>query len=105
MVSVQCCELFAIMPGEGVSGVAMITAHPQLVEVDLRLHPEAGVLCKHLSARPVLQRDQQLVVCLVCQPVDVLQTKPVLAINVAKTLLRRSVIRKSQSDYFCISTL
>lgn len=87
MVSVQCCELFAVVPGEGVPGVAMITSHPQLVEVGLGLHPEAGVLCKHLPARPVLQRDQQFVVCLVGQPVDVLQTQPVLAINIAKALL------------------
>lgn len=65
MVSVQCCELFAVMPGEGVSSVAVVTAHPQLVEVSLRLHSEAGILCKHLPARPVLQRDQQFVVCLV----------------------------------------
>ncbi len=87
MVSVQCCELFAVMPGEGVAGVAMVTAHPQLVEIGLWLQSEAGVLCKHLPARPILQCDQQFVIPLVSQPVDVLQTQPVLAINVAKTLL------------------
>ena len=87
MVSVQCCELFAVMPSEGISSVAMITAHPELVEVGLRLHSEAGVLCKRLPAGPVLQRHQQFVVCLVSQPVYVLQTQPVLAINIAKALL------------------
>lgn len=87
MVSVQCCELFTVVPGKGVSSITMVTAHPQLVEVGFRLHSEAGIFCKHLPARPVLQRDQQLVVPLVSQPIDVLQTQPVLAVNIAKTLL------------------
>lgn len=89
MVSVQSCKLFAVVPRQGVPGVAVVTSHPQLVEVRLGLQSEASVLCKHLPARPVLQRDQQLVVSLVRQPVDVLQPQPVLTIDVAKTLLRR----------------
>lgn len=28
MVSVQSCELFAIVPGKGVSSIAMVAAHP-----------------------------------------------------------------------------
>lgn len=87
MVSVQCCELFAVMPGERVSRVAMITAYPELVEVSLRLQSKAGIFSKHLPAWPVLQCDEQFVVSLVSQPVDVLQTQPVLAVDVAKTLL------------------
>lgn len=87
VVSVQRRELFAIMPRKGVSGVAMVTPHPQLVEIGLRLQSEASVLCKDLSAGPVLQRDEQLVVSLVGQPVDVLQPQPVLTVYVAKTLL------------------
>lgn len=89
MVSVQCCKLFAIVPCKGVSGIAMVTADPQLVEVGLGLQSEAGILCKHLPAGPVLQRDEQFVVSLVGQPVDVLQPQPVLTIYVAKTLLWR----------------
>lgn len=87
MVSVQRSELFAVVPGEGVSGVAMVAAHPEFVEVCLRLQPEAGVLCKHLPTRPVLQSHQQLVVPLVGQPVDVLQAQPILSIDVPKALL------------------
>lgn len=87
MVSVQRGELFAVVPGERIACVAVVPAHPQLVEVGLVLHSETGVLGKHLPARPVLQRDQQFVVPLVGQPVDVLQTQPVLAVDVAKTLL------------------
>ena len=87
MVSVQGCKLFAIMPRKGVSSVAMVTSHPQLIEVCLRLQSEASVLCKHLSARPVLQSDEKFVVSLVRQPVDVLQPQPVLTIYVAKALL------------------
>lgn len=75
------------MPCQGVSSVAMVTSHPQLVEVCLWLQSEASVLCKHLSAGPVLQSDEQFVVSLVRQPVDVLQPQPVLTIYVAKTLL------------------
>lgn len=87
MVSVQGCKLFAVMPCKGVSSIAMVTSHPELVEVCLRLQSEASILCKHFSARPVLQRDEQFVVSLVGQPVDVLQPQPVLTIYVAKTLL------------------
>lgn len=72
MVSVQCGELFAIVPGERVPGVAMITTHSELVEVGLVLHSKAGVLGKHLPPRPVLQCDEQFIVPLVRQPVDVL---------------------------------
>lgn len=89
MVSVQRRELFAIVPRKGVAGIAVVTPHPQLVEVSLGLQSEASVLCKHLSAGPVLQRDEQLVVSLIGQPVDVLQPQPVLTIYVAKSLLRR----------------
>lgn len=72
VVSVQCCELFAVVPGQRVSSISMVAAHPQLVEISFRLHSEAGILRKHLSARPVLKCDQQFVVSLVSQPVDVL---------------------------------
>lgn len=94
MVSIQCCELLAVMPGERVTSIAMVTAHSELVEVGLRLHSEAGILCKHLPTRPVLQCDQQFVISLISQPVDVLQTQPVLTVNIAKTLLWSAVIRK-----------
>ena len=94
MISIQCCELFAIMPSERVTSIAMVTAHPQPVEVSFRLHSEAGILCKYLPTRPVLQRDEQFVVCLVRQPVDVFQAQPVLTVNVAKSLLQIGVIRK-----------
>lgn len=87
MVSVQCCKLFAVVPGEGVSSIAMVATHPELVEVGFRLNSETGIFCKNLSARPVLQCDQQFVVRLVRQPVDVLQTQPVFTVNIAKTLL------------------
>lgn len=87
MISVQCCELFAVVPGEGVSCVAMVSAYTELIEVSLRLHSEAGVLSKHFPSRPVLQSNQQFVVPLVRQPVDILQTQPVLSVNVAKALL------------------
>lgn len=50
VVSVQCCELFAVMPGERVASVAVVAPHPQLVEVGLRLYAEAGVLSKHLPS-------------------------------------------------------
>lgn len=66
MISVQCGELFSIMPGERISGVAMVTAYPELVEVSLRFNSEAGIFSKHLPARPVLQCDQEFVVSLVC---------------------------------------
>lgn len=66
MVSVQCGELFAIMPGERVSSVAVVTAYPELVEVSLRFKSEAGIFSEHLPARPVLQCDQEFVVSLVC---------------------------------------
>lgn len=104
MVSVQCCKLFAIVPCKGVSGVAMVTPDPQLVEVGLGLQSEASILCKHLPAGPVLQRDEQFVVSLVGQPVDVLQPQPVLTVYVAKTLLWRGKqkIRKSCFENFQI---
>lgn len=87
MVPVQCGELFAVVPGERVPCVAVITAHSELVEVGLVLHSKTGVLRKHLPPRPVLQCDKQFIVSLVRQPVDVLQTQPVLAVDVSKTLL------------------
>lgn len=99
MVSVQCCELFAVMPGERVSCVAMITAYPELVEVSLGLQSKAGIFSKHLPAWPVLQCDEQFVVSLVSQPVDVLQTQPVLTVDIAKTLLWRDR-NNSVSDIF-----
>ena len=89
MVPVQRGELLAVVPGEGVTGVPVVTSHPELVEVGLGLQPEAGVLGEHLLPGPVLQRDQQLIVGLVGQPVDVLQTQPVLSIDVTKALLWR----------------
>lgn len=89
MVSVQCGELFAIVPGERVPCVAVVTAHSELVEVSLVLHPETGVLGEHLPPRPVLQCDKEFIVPLVRQPVDVLQTQPVLAVDIAKSLLWR----------------
>lgn len=87
MVPVQCGELFAVVPGERVPSVAVVTTHSQLVEVGLVLHSKTGVLSKHLPPGPVLQCDQQFIVPLVRQPVDVLQTQPVLAVDVAKALL------------------
>lgn len=87
MVSVQSGELLAIVPGEGVTSVAMVAPQPQLVILAFRLHAEAGIFCKDLAARPVLHGHQQLVVALVRQPVNVLQAQPVLAIDVPKPLL------------------
>lgn len=87
MVSVQCGELLAVVPGERVSGTAVVAAHSQPVEVSLRLDTEAGVLRKGLASGPVFQSHQQLVGALVGQPVDVLQAQPVFAINVSKPLL------------------
>lgn len=72
MVSVQCGKLLAIVPGKRVSSVAMVSAHPQPIEVGLRLDAEAGILCKGLASSPVFQGHQQLVDALVSQPVDVL---------------------------------
>lgn len=94
-IPVQCCELFAVMPCEGVSSVAMVAAHSQSVVISFGLQSEAGILCKHFPATPVLQRDQQFVRSLVRQPVDVFQTKPILAIDVAKPLLRSAVIKNN----------
>lgn len=74
MVSVQCGKLLAVVPGEGVSSVAMVLTHSQSVEVGFRLDAEAGVLCEGLASGPVFQGHQQLVVALVGQPVDVLQS-------------------------------
>ncbi len=88
VISVQGGELFPVVPGERIPSVSTVTAHPQPVEIRLRLQTEAGVFCKRLPARPVLQRHQQLIVVLVGQPVDVLQTKPVFTIDVPKSLLR-----------------
>lgn len=94
-IPVQCCELFAVMPCEGVSSVAMVAAHSQSIVISFGLQSEAGILCKHFPATPVLQRDQQFVRSLVRQPVDVFQTKPVLAVDVAKPLLRSAVIKRT----------
>ena len=87
VVSVQRGELFSVVPGEGVSSVAVVAAYPELVEVCLGLQSEAGVLCKHLPSWPVLQGYQQLVVVLIGQPVDVLQSQPILTVYISKTLL------------------
>lgn len=72
MVPVQCGKLLAVVPGKGVSGIAMVATHSQPVEVGLRFDTEAGVLCIGLVSGPVFQGHQQLVVALVGQPVDVL---------------------------------
>lgn len=90
MVSVQGSELLAVVPGEGVTSVAMVAPQPQLVILALRLQAEAGIFCKDLAARPVLHGHQQFVVALVCQPVNVLQAQPVFAINVPKPLLGKT---------------
>lgn len=87
MVPVQGGELLPVVPGEGVPGAAVVSAHAQPVEVGLGLHAEAGVLREGLASGPVLQRHQQLVRALVGQPVDVLQAQPVLAVNVSEPLL------------------
>lgn len=87
MVSVQGGELLAVVPGEGVASVAMVAPQPQFIILALGLQAEAGIFCKDLAARPVLHGHQQLVVALVRQPVNVLQTQPVLAIDVPEPLL------------------
>ncbi len=74
MVSVQCGKLLAVMPGKRVSSVAMVSAQSQPIKVGLRLNTEAGVLCEGLASSPIFQGHQQLVVTLVGQPVDVLQS-------------------------------
>lgn len=89
MVSVQSGELLAIVPGEGVARVAMVTSQPQPVKLALRFQAEAGILCEDLAARPVLHGHQQLVVALVREPVNILQPQPVLAIDVPEPLLGR----------------
>lgn len=90
VVSVQGGELLAVVPSEGVASVAVVAPQPQLVILALRLQAEAGVFRKDFAARPVLHGHQQFVVALVRQPVDVLQAQPVLAVNVAKPLLRKT---------------
>lgn len=87
VVSVQGGELLAVVPGEGVTSVAMVAPQPQLVVLALRLQAEAGIFRKDLAARPVLHGHQQFVVALVRQPVNVLQAQPVLAVNVPEPLL------------------
>lgn len=93
MVSVQGGELLAVVPGEGVTSVAVVAPQPQLIILALRLQAEAGIFCEDLAARPVLHGHQQFVVALVCQPINVLQAQPVLAVNVPKPLLGKT--RKS----------
>lgn len=74
MVSVQCGELLAVMPGKGVPSIAVVPTHPQSVGVRLSFNAETSVLCKGLASSPVFQGHQQLVGALVCQPVDVFKT-------------------------------
>lgn len=100
VVSVQGGELLAIVPGEGVASIAMVAPQPQLVILALRLQAEAGILCKDLTARPVLHGHQQLVVALVRQPVNVLQAQPVLSVNVPKPLLGK--MRESVSEEYAV---
>lgn len=61
MISVQSGELLAVVPGERIARVAMVTSHPQFVEVGLRFQPEAGVFSKGFAPSPVLQGHQELV--------------------------------------------
>lgn len=93
MVSVQGGELLAIVPGEGVTSVAMVAPQPKFIILALRLQAEAGIFGKDLAARPVLHGHQQFVVALVRQPVNVLQAQPVLAVNVPKPLLGETEAR------------
>ena len=90
MVPVQGGELLAIVPGKGVTSVAMVAPQPQLIILALRLQAEAGIFCEDLAARPVFHGHQQFVVALVRQPVNVLQAQPVLAVNVPKPLLGKT---------------
>lgn len=101
MISVQGGELLAVVPGEGVTRIAMVAPQPQLIILALWLQAEAGIFCKDLAAGPVLHGHQQFVVALVCQPVNVLQAKPVLAVNVPKPLLGK--IRDSMSVELVVS--
>lgn len=73
MISVQRGELLAVVPGEGITSVAMVTSHPEPVEVSLRFQPEADVFSKRFAPSPVLQGHQKLVSALIGQPVNVLQ--------------------------------
>lgn len=90
MVPVQGGELFAVVPGKGVTCIAMVTPQPQFIVLAFWLQSEASILCKDLAARPVLHGYKQFVVALVRQPVDVLQTQPVFAVDVPKPLLGKT---------------
>lgn len=65
----------------------MILAQAQSVPVALRLQVEAVVLSERLPSLPVLQRHAQLVPGLFCEPVEMLQSEPVLSVQVPKALL------------------
>lgn len=96
MVPVQGGELFAVVPGEGVTCIAMVAPQPQLIVLAFWLQSEASVFCKDLAARPVLHGYKQFVVALVRQPVDIFQAQPVFAVNVPKSLLGK--IQESMSE-------
>lgn len=87
VVPVQGGELFAVVPGKGVTCIAVIAPQPKLIVLALWLQSEASVFCKDLAARPVLHGYKQFVVALVRQPVDIFQAQPVFAVDVPKSLL------------------
>lgn len=53
-VPVHSAERFVIVPGEGISGIAVVLAKPQTVVVTLRLQGEAVIVGTCPTAPPVL---------------------------------------------------
>lgn len=64
---------------------------------------EAAILCVHLLPRPVLQLDHQFIVPLFPQVVDIVQSKPVLAVDVSKAPLTKT--KKTHTIYCSVITL
>lgn len=54
LVPVQRGELFAIMAGQRIPSIALVSAQTQAVRFTLRLQVEAAVGCVHLLIHPVL---------------------------------------------------
>lgn len=81
------------MVAKRVPCVALVRPQPDAEALALGLQPEAAVLGVDLLPHPVLQLHQEAVVALLGQVVDVLQTQPVLTVDVPKAFLLTNKIK------------